>query len=305
MTYAYRLAGEDLELAEAELRGFLRSQGVEEEPERTDRIAFTDSEPDQLKRLALTHEAVKVVERTGELDTDYRPERRFAVRAKDYAGDREEEIERELGEVLSTEENEVDLDHPRETVRVYGFEEQYVIGRTVEDIDRGLFQKRENEERPFQSPVSMDPVLARVLVNLSGVEPGGHVLDPFCGTGGILIEAGLCGVGVHGLDIQEEMVEGTRENLEEYGVIVHDIQQGEVSEALEMFGGMDAVVTDLPYGKASKTEGNPVEDLFDVLEGLADRAVVVSDREELRGMEPDHSVYVHGSMTRYIYQLSL
>jgi hypothetical protein len=78
--YVYRLAGEDKELAQAELRGFLRSQGIEEEPERKGELAFTETEPSQLKRLAMTHEVSHLIHR-GDLETDYRPEGPYAVRS--------------------------------------------------------------------------------------------------------------------------------------------------------------------------------------------------------------------------------
>ncbi len=304
MSYAYLLAGENLELAEAELQGFLRAKSINEESEREDRLAFTEIEPGQLKRLALTHEVSEIVERTEELNVDYRPENSFAVRAEDLTGEGDtEKVEKELGEKLLTEKNSVDLEVPDETVRVYILEDEYVIGRQVIDIDRSLFRGRKNQHRPFSSPVSLDPVLARAMVNLAEVPAGGSVLDPFCGTGGILIEAGLCGIGVHGLDIQVEMVEGARENLEEYGIISHDIRKGDISGAGEVFDQkFDAVITDLPYGKASKKEGNPVEDFLEVAPELADGKIVfMSDQEKVNGLEPEFEIYVHRNLTRYLY----
>lgn len=311
MTYTYLLAGEDLELAEDELKGFLESQGLEPEVERTGRLA-TAGEPmkGQLKRLALTHEVSEIIER-GDIDSiepGYRPETSFALRAIDVNGNGYDipEIQEEIGARLETSGNEVDLERPDEELRLYLLDDNYILTRLIMDIDRGLFEDRKNQERPFSSPISLDPVLARVLVNLSGVKPGQHLIDPFCGTGGILIEAGLCGVGVHGLDVQEEMVEGAEKNLEEYGVIVHDLKEGDVENAPELFDRkFDAVVTDLPYGKASKAEGEPVEDFLEVAPELADGKIVfMSDQEEIGGREPEHEIYVHKNLTRYIYVLS-
>ncbi len=308
MSYAYLFAGEDLELAEAELKGFLESQEVSKEVEIQGRLAVA-GEPmkGQLKRLALTHEVAEVLERgdVKEIEPEYRPDSSFAVRAID-AVDKEYDtasLQEQLGETLSTDDNEVDLESPEERLRLYLLEGEYVLARLVLDIDRDLYEKRQNQERPFSSPVSLDPVLARVLVNLSAVKPRSHVLDPFCGTGGILIEAGLCGAGVHGLDIQEDMVEGAEKNLEEYGIIVHDIRKGGVKDAPEIFDrDFDAIVTDLPYGKASKTEGSPAEDFMEVAPELTSGKVVfMSDREEIDGMEPEHEIYVHKNLTRYIY----
>lgn len=306
MSYLYLLAGENLELAETELNGFLESQGIDELASRKDRLAETEAElmKGQLSRLALTHEVSELIERTDNLETEYRPEKTYAVRAFDLTAEADtKEVERKLGKKIETEDNKVDLENPDEVVRVYISEEGYVISRLVEDIDRSLFEKRKNQNRPFSSPVSLDPVLARVLVNLTGVKPGEKLLDPFCGTGGILIEAGLCGIDVYGADMQENMVKGARENLEEYGVIRHSIKQAEIKRVEQVFDQkFDAVITDLPYGKASKTEGNPVETFLNATPKLTEGKIVfMSNQESINDLKPEFEIYVHKNMTRYIY----
>ncbi|MFB6100758.1 MAG: THUMP domain-containing protein, partial [Candidatus Nanohalobium sp.] len=160
MTYTYRLAGENLKLAEAELNGFLESQEIDEEAKRDGRLAETKSEPDQLKRLALTHEVCRKKEETTlqELDTKIEVEGSFAVRCKVLEGEKDSaEIEDKLGEVLSTGENSVDLEDPEMEIYAYIQGEKIVLGELVQDINRGLFQARSNEKRPFSSPVSLDP----------------------------------------------------------------------------------------------------------------------------------------------------
>lgn len=306
MSYAYLLAGENLELAEDELKGFLRAQSIEPEVERVGSLAVTEEEPSRLKRLALTHEVSRIVARgpLEELEPGS-PEGSFAVRSVAIEGESsKKEIERAVGKLLKTGSNEVDLENPENEYRAYVREDEIILGKRVQDIPRGLFEKRKNQERPFSSPVSLDPVLARVLVNLSGTPSRGHILDPFCGTGGILIEAGLCGIGVHGLDVQEEMVAGCRENLEWAGIISHDIRQGDIADAPEIFDEkFDAVVADLPYGKASKSENEPVEAFLEVAPGLAGEVVFMSDQEQVGQYEPRHEIYVHKNLTRYVYVL--
>jgi Predicted DNA modification methylase len=298
MTYIYRLAGDDMKLAKAELQGFLKSQEIEEEPEVKKGVAITDSEPSQLRRLALVHEVSEVLDQGEGLYTDYRPENSFAVRSE--CG--EEGIEEKVGAMLEKEGNSVDLEDPDEVIKVYRKGGEYIIGRLVEEIDRGLFEDRKNQNRPFSSPVSLDPGLARVLVNLSEVSLGEKLLDPFCGTGGILIEAGLCGVDVYGMDLQQEMVEGARENLEEYGIVNHDIRQGSIEEINEVFEeNFDAIVTDLPYGQASKTEGEPAKEFLEKIDSFEGRKVFMYDEPGLNGREPDFKVYEHKNLTRYIY----
>lgn len=298
MTYLYRLAGDNLELAEAELEGFLKSQGLENKIERENQIAQTEEHPSQLRRLALTHEVVKEVD-----IEEYRPQGSYAVRAENLS-DQDfdtQEIERKIGEKVSGSANKVDLENPETVIKVYKTGESIFYGELVEDIPRGLFKKRSNEKRPFSSPISLDPVLARVMVNLSEVSAGEKVLDPFCGTGGILIEAGLCGIGVKGLDIQQEMVEGTQENLEEYGIISHEIKQGDISEVNDLFDDYNAVLADLPYGKASKKTEKPVEKFLEFLENYNGRAVFMYNEEVLGPYSAEFSIYVHKSLERFIY----
>lgn len=309
MSYTYLLAGENLELAEAELKGFLNSQGINEKIERENRFAKSTSEPEQLKRLALTHEVAQIKEENNSINFEpsYTPKKSYAVRIENLA-DRdidEKKLESEYGKKLERELNRVDLENPDEIVKIYVLEDKVVLAVVVEDIDRGLYEKRKNQERPFSSPISLDPVLARVMVNLSEVRPGERLLDSFCGTGGILIEAGLCGIGVRGLDISEEMVEGTRENLEEYGIIVHDIKQGSVENLTELFSdNYEAVVTDLPYGKASKEFEKPVRQFLNKIDSMKEKNIVFMYNEpNLSDYEHNFEVYVHKNLTRYIYVL--
>lgn len=303
MKYTYRLAGENLELAEAELNGFLKSQKIDEEASRNGRLAETESEPEQLKRLALTHEVCKKMGETSteniEIDTEVKES--FAVRCKVLEGEKDSKnLEEKIGRELSSGENSVDLENPETEIYAYVQSEKVIVGELVQDINRGLFQKRSNEKRPFSSPVSLDPVLARVLVNVSRTPPGGKILDPFCGTGGILIEAGLCGIMPFGTDTKEEMVKGTRENLEEYGIINHEIRQTDAGESLELFEP-DAIITDLPYGKASNVEGKVKEKMLELMENFSGSIVFMYDKPHFGELEADFQIYIHKNLTRYVF----
>lgn len=66
----------------------------------------------------------------------------------------------------------------------------------------------------------LPPKLAQIMVNLAGpirVNPAyknsPRVLDPFCGTGVILQEAGLMNYAVYGTDLSEKMIDFTGQNL--------------------------------------------------------------------------------------------
>ena len=107
----------------------------------------------------------------------------------------------------------------------------------------------------------MSPKLARCMVNLTGVKEGDLVLDPFCGTGGILIEAGIMGASVVGVDIDERMVEGTIKNLKYCGVKNYEVFKEDARE-IKLPYKVNAVATDPPYGISASTGGEESKNLY-------------------------------------------
>jgi tRNA (guanine10-N2)-dimethyltransferase len=159
----------------------------------------------------------------------------------------------------------------------------------------------------------MEPALARALVNIAGARPGSTIVDPMCGTGGILIEAGLVGADVVGVDVQEKMVRGTRRNLDDALAGGWGVVRGDGASLPIATNAADAVVFDAPYGRQSKIEGNLGELIQDTLteaRRIASRCVVVGDKP---WAQPAHQAgwqteaafdrRVHRSLTRYIVVL--
>jgi Predicted DNA modification methylase len=213
--YAFKLSGEELNLAERELKSTM--SGSCKAVGKSGKIIMTAKKHELPKRLSMTQEVAKIIHRglreeISGISLKEDLEGSYAVRKEfiDPDAKPEKNIESRIGNIISNRNNYVDLDNPNTVIKAYVLEDEIILGRLEQEIDRGKFDQRKNQDRPFSSPVSLDPKLARTLVNLSGIRPGEHLLDPFCGTGGILIEAGLCGVGIAGTDIDEEMVEGCR-----------------------------------------------------------------------------------------------
>lgn len=91
--------------------------------------------------------------------------------------------------------------------------ETYLLAITRATVPSTEFQHRDLQ-RPFQdSTISLSPRIARMLVNFTGVREGETLLDPFCGTGTILMEAATMGVNVVGLDNEGRRVRGTQGNI--------------------------------------------------------------------------------------------
>ena len=187
------------------------------------------------------------------------------------------------------------------------------------------FGARAPTDKPFFQPGSMDPLLARAVANIAGARPGSTVLDPMCGTGGVLVEAGLVGADVIGTDAQAKMVDGACQNLQHFlesdepsptGVARGSwhVGRGDGTRLPLVDDAVDGVVFDAPYGRQSKIETHRLEDLVSgalaEAHRVAPRAVVVADRSwasEARAagweLEAAFERRVHRSLTRYVLVL--
>ncbi|MBT4856582.1 methyltransferase domain-containing protein [Candidatus Uhrbacteria bacterium] len=93
---------------------------------------------------------------------------------------------------------------------------EILLGRTqtVQDFENWGHRDYHRPARDAKRGM-LPPKLARMMVNLSGTDTSDvTVLDPFCGSGTVLMESAMLGSGqLVGSDILEQAVEDTRENL--------------------------------------------------------------------------------------------
>lgn len=165
---------------------------------------------------------------------------------------------RELAQVYVDAGGAIDLTAPARRFRVIaGPQGDPRVAEEVSVVDRGTYRRRRMPELPFQRPVSLPPRLGRAAANLGRIGPGDRVIDPFLGTGALLIEAALLGASVSGVDRDPEMVRGALRNFAFVGVEPSTLRVADASDAtLPTPGGQwDAILTDPPYGRASTTGG--------------------------------------------------
>ena len=112
----------------------------------------------------------------------------------------------------SLENPKVNLENPKTLVQLFITKNRAYCGVLIYE-NREDFESRKAHLRPFPHPSSLHPKVARALVNLAGAKENEILLDPFCGTGGLLIEAGLMKIKVIGYDISKMMADGCIENL--------------------------------------------------------------------------------------------
>jgi len=225
-------------------------------------------------------------------------------------------LEQKLGAVVLSKAKgaRVHLANPDKTFFGVLTDNKFLFGLKIAEIEPKPFMERRPRKRPFFHPSAMPPKLARCMVNLARPKLGELVLDPFCGTASMLIEAGLLGCKVVGFDAQKRMVRGSLRNLAYYGVQPNGLG---VADAQHLpITKVDCIVTDPPYGRSATTMGREtaqiVKDFLSRVEGhiprkrhiciASPKSIQIGRLGEKLGLKhvESHFVYVHRSLTREI-----
>ncbi|MGB9913995.1 MAG: DNA methyltransferase [Candidatus Bathyarchaeales archaeon] len=189
-----------------------------------------------------------------------------------------------------------------------------LFGVKLAEIAPKTFSERRPRKKPFFHPSAMPSKLARCMVNLAHAKTGKLLLDPFCGTGSILIEAALIGCRVLGFDVQRRMAQGCRKNLAFFniqpeGIAVADARKPPLTQ-------IDCIATDPPYGRSAttlkSTTKNIVKDVLNSARSLLQQGqrICIASPKTLNiaqvGLElgykhvESHFAYVHRTLTREI-----
>ena len=173
---------------------------------------------------------------------------------------------------------------------------QLIEIRAVQDIDEQTRRDRLAPEAHAERGM-LPTKLARIMVNLGlGLVPnppaGGAnpvVLDPFCGTGRILMEAQLLGVDSLGADIDPVAVKATIRNLEwlaqTYHLELHSweerVLQSDIRDLPKLLpGSADVIVTEPHLGPPQRGQlsSQQIDQLFSDLEPTYESFLSISQK---------------------------
>lgn len=319
----------------AELKAILEAENIEYELNEVDlgivklNTDFEDAAQIIGKRIAYGHEICSLIKDTTmeELENDISSiewkniiNKNFALRVKkiDSPENDSQVMEKNLGAIIKAQVGEgikVKLEKPDTFIRVLVIGSRVLLGKRETKINKKHFFEIKPHKRPFFYPGSMSPKLARCMINLSRVKSGDLLLDPFCGTGGILIEAGIVGTRLIGTDIDEKMVKGTAKNLEHCRASDFNIFQADARK-LDLEEKVNAVVTDPPYGISASTAGEKSSTIFkdflkSISKNLLENGLIclasphyVDVNELIQGTDFEilerHEIRMHKSLTRVI-----
>jgi len=226
------------------------------------------------------------------------------------------ELERKLGELIlnKVKGTRVNLKKPQKTFFGVLTDNKLIFGLKIGEVPPKPFVERRPRKRPFFHPTAMKAKLARCMVNLAQPKAGELVLDPFCGTATMLIEASLIGCRVVGFDVKRRMVEGSLRNLLHYNVRPEGLAVADARHPPAVMA--DCIVTDPPYGRSATTLGWSTKQIMKkFLPSVEDmlprgRRICTASPKSIRvgniGRElgfkhvESHLVYIHRSLTREI-----
>ena len=226
------------------------------------------------------------------------------------------ELERKLGELVlnKVKKTKVNLMAPQKIFFGILTDNRFIFGLKMAEISPKPFVERRPRKHPFFHPTAMPAKLARCMVNLAQPKKDDLLLDPFCGTASILVEAWLIGCRVVGLDVQPHMVRGSLQNLLYYGVKPEGIAVADARHLPVVRVG--CIVTDPPYGRSATTLGwgtrQIVEDFLSPIENMlpkekricmaSPKSIGIGKIGKDSGFKhvESHFVHVHRSLTREI-----
>jgi tRNA (guanine10-N2)-dimethyltransferase len=283
---SFLLSGEHESLPLAELRAILDAEKRRYEIlERDDRLVLMNVDPGDAavatQRSALVNwtqqvllvteaEEPRILKAIEEIDFSNYVQRnsRFGVRVTRVRPELRpipvERLQEEIGSEIwraMKGEVKVDLDRPETLFLGVLHGNRFFFGIYLASRDRQGFAERRSPRRPFFVPSAVHPKTARVMVNLARTGPGDVFLDPFCGTGGLLLEAAAVGALPIGSDIDLQILSGCHRNLAHYGTSFWGMRADARFPPVRS-GGVSAIATDPPYGRASSTKGAEVASLI-------------------------------------------
>ncbi len=165
--------------------------------------------------------------------------------------------------------------------------------------------KQKRPKKEFKSPSELYWKLGRAMINLAELSEKEILCDPFCGTGTIILEAESMGIHSLGIDFDKKMCDIAKKNLISNGYNSKIINE-DYRYLQKIRNRIDGIVTDLPYGIASKSSIPPkklIADFVSILPKKKKLAIMykkgVADEIELNPTKK-YEIYRHKSLTRTI-----
>lgn len=277
------LSGEHEQLPASEVTAILEAEGFSYSVNRKTGVVLGLLAPLAAARViaqraSLTSECCKelfnceadldeILKRVKQVDwSELIPRGSFAVRVERKGSRvsplRTMEVERAIGKAVLDQLKgrvKVRLKGAQTTIKGVLQGRHFWLGILLSKVNKSWFADRRPRARPFFHPSALPPKVARLFVNLARARRGEVFLDPFAGTGSLLIEAELIGCFPVGCDVDIKMVKGAFSNLRYYGLYSSTL----LADARKIPATkVAAIATDPPYGRVSSLKGATLSDML-------------------------------------------
>ena len=211
-----------------------------------------------------------------------------------------QEIENTMGNLISKfSKAKVCLENPALVIYLIFTNSQSFFGFSTK------FNKSKPPKKVKNHPHELDSKLCRAMINLAGFKEGETICDPFCGTGTTLLQAESMGMRSIGIDFDKKMCGISKQNLKE-NQFNSQVVNADYTHLKKIMKKYDGVVTDLPYGRASKSSVNPEKLLQNLVSILPrkKRIAIMCKKGSEKGLDlsliKKYEIYRHKSLTRTI-----
>jgi tRNA (guanine10-N2)-methyltransferase len=133
-----------------------------------------------------------------------------------------------------------------------------VLGQGRSTKGRGGIEEYSLSKRSYLGPTSMDTELSFIMTNLGQVQKSSFVMDPFVGTGSILLSCALRGAYCMGTDIDLRVLKGkskeenVKSNFRQYGLPPPELIRSDNAIYHRHYRSheplYDSIICDPPYG---------------------------------------------------------
>ncbi len=310
-------------------------RGLRRAPGLRGRVVCEVCDAAVLRRLRTVERVIKLLRigRSSEVYSDYKrffkslvdcseireflkPSMTFAVRVT-REGDHSftsMDVARVVGEAIKEcVDAVVDLNGPDVVFHVDVCNDAFAIGIDV----TGFRTMHYRPYRRYIHPASINPIIAAGMAVLSGASKEDSILDPFCGSGTILIETHLVtgSTRLLGIEIEEHHAIGALRNIEAAGLRgVVDIVVGDAREPPIAGRRFDYLITNPPYGIREPAHVKELyHHLMELVRNHVDKkAVIVSPRRktvfiaaEDKGLKIEKVIEIfQGGMYSWIYVIT-
>ncbi len=190
-------------------------------------------------------------------------------------------------------------------------ENDFILTKKIYENDKN-YLRRMPKLRPVVMPYTLKSDIARASVNLLGIKDG-KILDPFCGLGGILLEAYEMGFEIIGNDISWNNLKYFKQNFDYFypDAKYTRILANSKTQFLKT-NSVDGIVCDIPYGRSCRKIGENLYEEFlksakQYLKPNKRLVIIYADFVEFKNLALKYfdeikeiNQYINKSMTRHI-----